>query len=135
MDAYNEFDDVKNVIRHVKCCSYDDRWQIFAALFDSLGVDLVESTKKRGFDPENLETTKLLMMQASEIFEAFDAYRCNDGQSEKCPEFTHLEEELADAVLRIMIDSSAKGWNTAGACIAKDAYNQTRPLMHGGKKF
>ena len=114
---------------------YDDRWKMFATLFNSLGVDIVKHTESRGFNPKKLDISKLMILQISEIIEAHEAHRCNDPESEKCPGFKHLEEEMADAVLRIMIDSSAKGWRTAEACIAKDAYNQTRPPMHGGKKF
>ncbi len=127
--------DVADMIIEASKHSYEDRWKLFAYLFDSLGADLVESTKKRGFDPENEDISRLMILQISEIIEAHEAYRCNNPQSEKCPEFTHLEEELADAVLRIMIDSAAKGWRTSRACIAKDKYNKTRSPMHGGKKF
>ena len=118
--------DVADMIIEASKHSYEDRWKLFAYLFDSLGADLVESTKKRGFDPENEDISRLMILQISEIIEAHEAYRCNNPQSEKCPEFTHLEEELADAVLRIMIDSAAKGWRTSRACIAKDKYNNTR---------
>lgn len=131
MIKQNIVDMIVEASRH----SYEDRWKLFAYLFDSLGADILEHTESRGFDPKGLDISKLMILQISEIIEAHEAYRCNDPQSEKCPEFSHLEEEMADAVLRIMIDSAAKGWKTSRACIAKDKYNKTRPPMHGGKKF
>ena len=115
--------------------SYEDRWELFGTLFNSLGADIVKHTEKRGFDPKNEDISRLMILQISEIIEAHEAHRCNNPESEKCPGFKHLEEEMADAVLRIMIDSAAKGWRTAEACIAKDAYNQTRSYLHGNKKF
>lgn len=135
MDELQEILAKPNFEKFVYDLDYDQKWLLFATLFDSLGADIVKHTEKRGFDPKNLDISKMLMNQVSEIAEAHEAYRCNDAQSDKIPEFSGLEEEEADVILRVMIDSSAKGWRTSAACIAKDKYNQNRPPMHGGKKF
>lgn len=115
--------------------SLENKWRAFAILFDELGKEMVKTTEDRGFDPKNLDISAMLMNQVSEIAEAHEAYRCGNPPSEKIPAFSHLEEEEADALLRIMIDASAKNWCTVDAAIAKDQYNQKRSKMHGGKKF
>ena len=55
--------------------------------------------------------------------------------SAKLPGFTAMEEEMADAIIRMMDMSEHFDWDLAGAILAKMKYNQGRPKMHGGKKF
>ena len=46
-------------------------------------------------------------------------------------EFSNLEEELADAVIRIMDYAFGKDLDVAGAIVAKMEYNESREFMHG----
>jgi NTP pyrophosphatase (non-canonical NTP hydrolase) len=51
------------------------------------------------------------------------------------PEFSGVEAELADVVIRIMDYAFARGLNIAGAIEAKAKYNESREMKHGGKIF
>ena len=77
---------------------------------------------------------KIALMH-SELSEALEAVRNGNPQSEKIPEFTLLEEELADVVLRIMNFGGQLKLRIAEAIVAKDEYNSNRPYKHGGKQF
>jgi len=77
---------------------------------------------------------KIALMH-SELSEALEAVRVGDPKSEKIPDFTLLEEELADVVLRIMNFGGQLGLRIAEAIVAKDEYNSKRPYKHGGKAF
>jgi NTP pyrophosphatase (non-canonical NTP hydrolase) len=68
-----------------------------------------------------------LMLIVGEIAEAEEALRHGKPQ----PEFA---EELADAMIRIGDLAHKMGINLEAAIAAKQAYNETRPYMHG-KRF
>jgi len=71
----------------------------------------------------------------SELSEALEAARHGNGASNHIPEFTGIEEELADAIIRICDLAQALRLDVGEALIAKMAYNRTRARMHGGKAF
>jgi hypothetical protein len=68
----------------------------------------------------------------SELSEALEGW---GEQSDKIPQFSSPEEELADAIIRMMDMAEYYGWDLAGAVVAKMEYNESRSRMHGGKKF
>ncbi len=76
-----------------------------------------------------------LMLIVSELSEALEYVRKGNTPDSHIPEFTGLEAELADAVIRIMDLAETTKSRLAEAIIAKAAYNSRRPAMHGGKKF
>lgn len=74
-----------------------------------------------------------LMLVVSELSEACEAHR--EGNP-KCTrpnmgEFSHVEEELADAVIRILQIAGEHNFRVAEAIIAKMEFNETRPVKHG----
>lgn len=75
---------------------------------------------------------KVLMMHA-ELSEAAEAYRIGNPPSEKIPEFSSVEEEMADTVIRILDFASHGNLRLAEAITAKLEYNAGRPHRHGGK--
>jgi len=68
----------------------------------------------------------------SELSEALEALRSGNPESEKLgAPFTHVEEELADAIIRILDLAGGRGWDIEGAVEAKMEYNAGRPYKHG----
>jgi NTP pyrophosphatase (non-canonical NTP hydrolase) len=74
-----------------------------------------------------------LMLVVTEVAEAMEAYRDGDPPSEKLDGYGRIEEELADAIIRILDLAGGMGWEIEGALRAKMAYNERRPYRHGGK--
>lgn len=71
----------------------------------------------------------------SELSEALEALRHGNKPDDHIPEFSGVEAELADVVIRILDYAEARGLRLAEAIEAKILYNSTRPRRHGGKKF
>jgi NTP pyrophosphatase (non-canonical NTP hydrolase) len=76
---------------------------------------------------------EVLMLIVTELAEAMEAYRDGTRASEKAPAFSKLEEELADAIIRILDFAGGESLDIEGALRAKMAYNEGRPYRHGGK--
>lgn len=76
---------------------------------------------------------EVLMLVVTELAEAMEAYRGGNSESEKIPGFSKIEEELADAIIRILDYAGGANLDLEGALKAKMAYNETRPYRHGGK--
>jgi hypothetical protein len=69
----------------------------------------------------------------SELSEALEGLR-KPGPDEHCPEFTKVEVELADTIIRIMDIAAGNNWKVAEALVAKFEYNLGRSYKHG-KEF
>jgi NTP pyrophosphatase (non-canonical NTP hydrolase) len=78
---------------------------------------------------------ELIALMHSELSEALEGLRHGNPASKHIPQFTTVEEELADVIIRIMDFAIAKKHRIAEALVAKVAFNATREFMHGGKKF
>jgi NTP pyrophosphatase (non-canonical NTP hydrolase) len=78
---------------------------------------------------------ELIALMHSELSEALEGLRHGNPPSDHIPEFSAVEEELADVIIRIMDYSVAKKQRVAEAVLAKIAFNSVREYMHGGKKF
>lgn len=91
--------------------------------------------------PALLEFTKATLDAAcialihSELSEAIEAARAGDPPDDKVPEYSGVEAELADVIIRIMDIAAHRGWRVGDAVEAKMAMNRTRSRMHGGKRF
>lgn len=84
-----------------------------------------------------VRSTKLMLM-VSELGEALESVRMPSALSDKIlavgsngEAFTVEEEELADAMIRIMDYAGAYGLRLGEAIIAKMAVNEGRPFRHG----
>lgn len=91
-------------------------------------------------EPKEINDGERIALMHSELSEALEGTR-KPGQSEHIPEFTKVEEELADTVIRICDHAVFRKLRLAEAIIAKLAYNMTREdhklenRKNGGKAF
>ena len=79
---------------------------------------------------ESDNTGEKIALMHSELSEALEADRKN-LDAEHIPGFTGVEEELADAIIRILDFAGHHQLRLGEALSAKIAYNLTRPFKHG----
>tara|TARA_R110000782_G_scaffold116486_1_gene206536 strand:+ start:879 stop:1214 length:336 start_codon:yes stop_codon:yes gene_type:complete len=106
----------------------------FKEEFDKLSKVIWMNAVEHGFWKaeygKNNDGEKIALIH-SEISEALEALRQNNPSSNKIIEFSSLEEELADAMIRIMDFAFASNLDLAGAILAKIEYNKGREFLHG----
>lgn len=90
---------------------------------------------KKGWWEKERELGTVIALMHSELSEALEFGRKGDGLSDHIPDFTGIEEEFADVIIRIMEYAEKDGLRIAEAILAKMAFNATREHKHGGKKF
>jgi len=84
-------------------------------------------------DPRNFgEVIALIHSEASEAFEFHR--KGDDAPSDHIPDFTGVEEEFADIIIRVLDAGVELQLRVPEAVIAKLEYNRTRTHKHGGKK-
>lgn len=105
--------------------------------YDSVLGALVENESNSFVRKEldGIEDARRIALMHSELSEGLEGLRHGNPPSDHIPEFSAIEEELADVIIRIMDVSQERGWKVAEALIAKAAFNQTRSRRHGGKAF
>ena len=78
--------------------------------------------------------TKIALMH-SELSEALEADRLGNPPDDKIPEYSGVEAELADVIIRILDFAEGHQMDVIGAMQAKAEMNAGRLHMHGGKKY
>lgn len=69
----------------------------------------------------------------TELAEAIENIREGYKPDDKVPQFSGLEAELADCIIRILDFSHASNLRTIEALFAKAEFNKSRTVRHGGK--
>lgn len=106
----------------------------FVDFFGNVSRSVHANARAHGWWEEPREDGTLIALIMSEAAEALEALRKGNKPDEHCPQFSGAEVELADVVIRIMDMAEARGWNVAGAIVAKHEFNKGRPYKHG-KEF
>jgi NTP pyrophosphatase (non-canonical NTP hydrolase) len=94
--------------------------------------------REKGFWDEDVDTSdgiKFCKMHG-EISESVEAIRRGNPASKKIPQYSQLEEELADVVILVFDYGRQHGLDIGAAIISKALYNMDRPRLNGdGKQF
>lgn len=94
-----------------------------------------KDAKANGWWNKPPEVGTALMLMVSELGEACEAERKDIRSSEHIPEFSGIEEELADVIIRILDFAGYHNLRIADAIASKVTFNRTRGYKHGNKKF
>jgi NTP pyrophosphatase (non-canonical NTP hydrolase) len=100
---------------------------------DALQQAVHQTAVEHGWWDQARPIGEVLMLVVTELAEAMEAYRSGDTGSDKIQGFSKVEEELADAIIRILDFAGGHDLNIEGALAAKMEYNESRPYRHGGK--
>jgi NTP pyrophosphatase (non-canonical NTP hydrolase) len=88
-------------------------------------------------ETKDRNTGELMMLMVTELAEGFEGFRKN-MPDEHLPQFSSLEVELADTMIRILDFAGGKNLNLAAALVAKMQYNCQRldhTIEHRKGKF
>jgi NTP pyrophosphatase (non-canonical NTP hydrolase) len=112
-----------------------DVQESFMNTFNQVAKKVNENAIKKGWWKGDRNDGELIALMHSELSEALEGLRHGNPVSDHIPEFSAVEEEMADVIIRIMDFAVAKNHRIAEAIIAKMEFNSNREFMHGGKKF
>ncbi len=108
----------------------------FVNMINELSESLHATSVNHGFWDGKQNFAEKIALIHSELSEALEAHRNMSPTGEfvpdvHCPEYTNLEIELADAIIRILDLGQGWGMRVAEAVIAKARYNMMREYKHG----
>jgi len=107
---------------------FADEWNIKAE-------KVHENNISKGWWDTDRNDGEMIALMHSELSEALEYIRHGNPLSDHIPEFTGIEEEMADVIIRIMDYGKARCLRIPEAIEAKMQFNANRPYKHGGKAF
>lgn len=103
--------------------------------FERFQRNVYETAVSKGWHDEPITTGESIALMHSELSEALEADRQGNPPDDKIPEFSGLEAELADVIIRILDFAESRNLDVVGAMMVKNEFNKTRSYKHGGKKY
>jgi NTP pyrophosphatase (non-canonical NTP hydrolase) len=107
----------------------------FIRQMDQRCQEVYATAIRKGWWQKPRSEGELIALMHSELSEALEGLRHGNPKSEHIPEFSAVEEEFADVLIRIMDYSAHYKLRLGQAVLAKMKFNEGREYMHGGKKF
>lgn len=107
----------------------------FVVEFNKIANNVNKTAHDKGWWEWERNDGELIALMHSELSEALESLRHDNIPSDHIPDFSSVEEELADVIIRIMDFGVEREYRIAEAVIAKMKFNNTREHKHGGKKF
>jgi len=98
-----------------------------------VAIYIHETAIEHGWWDTNRSDGETILRMFTELAEAVKAIRTGNKPSEHIPDFSELEEELADVVIRILDFGEQRGLKIGLAVLEKMKFNDSRPYRHGGK--
>ena len=105
-----------------------------ATIINTLSQQVHANAVAKGFWDSDRNDGELIALMHSELSEALEGLRHGNPPSDHIPEFTAVEEEMADLLIRVMDAAAGKGWRLGEALVAKIEFNRGREYRHG-KRF
>lgn len=106
----------------------------FVNEFEATAKRCWKNAEDKGFHEDQRSFAEEIALMHSELSEALEYSRkvnVEDQKSDHIPQYSGMEEELADVIIRIMDTSKTRGFRIGGAIIAKMKFNSTRERKHG----
>ena len=97
--------------------------------------DVFHTAKDKGWWDTPVENGTRIALMHSELSEALEADRHGNPPDDKIPEFSGVEAELADTIIRILDFAEGNSMDVISAMIAKAEMNKGRTYKHGGKSY
>ena len=115
----------------------EEQKKIFINEYNNIATQIKKVADDKGWIMKNdhQSVVEKIALIICELCEAIEWLRIGNPKSDHIKEFSGLEEELADAIIRIMGLGKRLNINVAEALIEKIKFNKQREFKHGNKLF